>query len=144
MWTLRSKIHCIGTVFENIMKCGLKEGISIDADFGPIGYVLWWCGSKSWEVCTFFQICSDHAVEKAIKFCKISNLGLSYVVAIKFTLDISKKFWAVSDIWTLLYKIFFQNEKRIPSFSLKLLKVCLRLVDPTFSMKQPMVWSLST
>ena len=40
----------------------LKGGISIDADSGPIGYVLWCCGSRSWEVLTFFQIGSGHTV----------------------------------------------------------------------------------
>ena len=35
---------------------GLKGGISIDADSGPFGYVLWCCGSRSWEVFTFFRL----------------------------------------------------------------------------------------
>ena len=43
-------------VFENFIKWGLKGGVSIDADSGPLEYVLWCCGSRSWEVFTFFQI----------------------------------------------------------------------------------------
>ena len=37
------------------MKWGLKEGNSIDADSKPLGYVLWCCGSKSWEVFNSFS-----------------------------------------------------------------------------------------
>ena len=44
------------------MKWGLKEGISIDADSGPLGYVLWCCGSRSREEHTFIQIGSGHTV----------------------------------------------------------------------------------
>ena len=32
-------------VFENFMKWGLKVGISIDADSGPLRHALWCCGS---------------------------------------------------------------------------------------------------
>ena len=49
-------------IFEIFMKRGLKEGISIDADSGPLGYVLWCCGSRSWEVFTFYQIGFGHTV----------------------------------------------------------------------------------
>ena len=41
---------------------GQEGGISIDADSGLLGYVLWCCGSRSWEVFTLFQIGSDHTV----------------------------------------------------------------------------------
>ena len=62
MWTLWNKIYLIKTVFENFIKWGLKGGILIDADSAPLGYVLWCCGSRSWEVFTFFQIGSGHTV----------------------------------------------------------------------------------
>ena len=39
----------------------LIEGNSIDADSGPLGYVLWWCGSRSWEECIVF-------LEDSVKF----------------------------------------------------------------------------
>ena len=48
--------------FLNFMKLDLKGWISIDADSGPLGYVLWCCGSRSWEVFTFFQIGSVAAL----------------------------------------------------------------------------------
>ena len=35
-------------VFENFMKWGMKGGISIDADSGPLGYEFPCCGSRSW------------------------------------------------------------------------------------------------
>ena len=35
---------------------GLKGGISIDADSGPHGYVLWCCGSRSQDFFTFIQV----------------------------------------------------------------------------------------
>ena len=38
------------------MKWGLKGGISIDTDSGLLGYVLWCCSSRSWEVFTFFRL----------------------------------------------------------------------------------------
>ena len=44
------------------MKWGLKGGISIDTDSGPLWYVLWCCGSRIWEAFTFFQIGSGHTV----------------------------------------------------------------------------------
>ena len=44
------------------MKWGLKGVISVDADSGPLGYVLWCCGSKSCEVFIYFQIGSGNTV----------------------------------------------------------------------------------
>ena len=41
---------------------GLKGGISIDADSGPLGYVLWCCGGRSQDFFTFIQIGSGHTV----------------------------------------------------------------------------------
>ena len=55
-------------MFHNVhlVNLGLKGGISIDADSGSLGYVFWCCGSRSWEVPTFFQNGSGHAVLKYI------------------------------------------------------------------------------
>ena len=50
------------TVFENFMKWGLKGGISIDTDSGPLGYVLWCCGSRSQDFFTFIQIGPGHTM----------------------------------------------------------------------------------
>ena len=50
------------TIFENFMKWCLKGGISIDTDSGPLGYVLWFCGSRSQDFFTFIQIGSGHTV----------------------------------------------------------------------------------
>ena len=36
---VKQDLHNKKTVFENSMKQGLKEGISIDADSGPLRYV---------------------------------------------------------------------------------------------------------
>ena len=41
---------------------GLKEGISIDEDSGPLGYVLWCCGGICHQPDTFIQVGSGHAV----------------------------------------------------------------------------------
>ena len=38
------------------MKWGLKGGISIDTNSGPLGYVIWYCGSRSQDFFTFIQI----------------------------------------------------------------------------------------
>ena len=62
MWELWSKIYFIKTVFENFMKWGLKGGISIDANYGPLRYVLWPCGSICHQLFTFIQIYSGHTV----------------------------------------------------------------------------------
>ena len=40
----------------------MKGGISIDADSGPLGYVLWCCAGRSQDFLTFVQICSGHTV----------------------------------------------------------------------------------
>ena len=45
---------------------GLKGGISIDADSGPLGYVLWYYGSGSQDFFTFIQISSGHTVAALI------------------------------------------------------------------------------
>ena len=45
-----------------IMEWGLKGGISIDADSGPPGYVLWCCGGICQENFTFIHIGSGHTV----------------------------------------------------------------------------------
>ena len=62
MWVLWSKIYFIKTVFENFMKWGLKGGISIDADSGPLRYVLWCWGNICHQLFTFMQIYSGHTV----------------------------------------------------------------------------------
>ena len=41
---------------------GLKGGISIDADSGPLRYVLWCCGGICHQPDTFIQIGSGHTV----------------------------------------------------------------------------------
>ena len=56
MWTLWNKIYLIKTVFKNSIKWGLKGGISIDTDSGPVGYVLWCCGSKSQDFLLLFRL----------------------------------------------------------------------------------------
>ena len=38
----------------------------IDADSGPLWYVLWCCGSRNWEVFIFFQIGSGHTVTELV------------------------------------------------------------------------------
>ena len=50
------------TVFGNFMKWGMKGGISIDINSRPLGYVLWFCGSRSQAFFTFIQIGSGHTV----------------------------------------------------------------------------------
>ena len=42
------------TIFQNFMKWGLKGGISINTDSGPLGYVLWCCGSRSSRLFYFY------------------------------------------------------------------------------------------
>ena len=59
MW---NKIYLKKTFFEKFMKRGLKGGISIDADYGHLGYALWCCGSRSQDFLTFIQIGSGHTV----------------------------------------------------------------------------------
>ena len=46
------------------MKSGLKEGISIDTDSGPLGYVLLYCGH---DFFTFIPIGSAHTVLERFK-----------------------------------------------------------------------------
>ena len=47
---------------------GLKGGISIDADSGPLGYVLWCCGSRSKDFFTFIQKITIMQCEKKTSF----------------------------------------------------------------------------
>ena len=62
MWVLWNKIYFIKTVFENFTQLGLKELISNDADFGPLMYVLWCCGSICHQLFNFIQIYSVYTV----------------------------------------------------------------------------------
>ena len=39
--------------------------------------------------------------EKATKFCEISIVDLSYVVPVKFMVEISQNLWPSQNIWTL-------------------------------------------
>ena len=43
-------------------KFGSERGISIDADSGPLRYVLWCCGGICHQLLTFFKIGSGHTV----------------------------------------------------------------------------------
>ena len=61
MWPVKQDL-IIKTVLEYFMKLGLKEGISIDADSGPHGYVLW-CSAQVVEVFPFFQIGYGHTAD---------------------------------------------------------------------------------
>ena len=71
---------------------GLKGGISIDADSGPLGYVLWCCGSRSLEVFTFIQIGSGHTVgmchKPALKRQKICWLNLITFLRVRSTIHV--------------------------------------------------------
>ena len=60
------------------MKWSLKGGISIDADSGPLGCVLWCCGSICHQFFTFIHIGSGHtvkAINKKIDFLDGSEIG---------------------------------------------------------------------
>ena len=58
MWTLWNKLYFIENSFWKLYEVRSE----IDADSGPLGYVLWCCGSRSWEELTFIQIGSGHTV----------------------------------------------------------------------------------
>ena len=60
--------------FWNLMKWGLKEGISIDADSGPPRYVLWCCGGICHQLLTFFQIGCSHTVGNLPKPWAFKNI----------------------------------------------------------------------
>ena len=47
---------------KNFLKWGLKRRISIDADSGPLRYVLWCCGNRSQEEFSFIQFSSGNTV----------------------------------------------------------------------------------
>ena len=63
------------------MKWGQQGGISIDADSGPLGYVLWCCGGRSQDFLTFVQICTGHTVsEEEIQLIQLL-LGISRLMS---------------------------------------------------------------
>ena len=70
---------------------GLKGGISIDADSGPLGYVLWCCGSESWDFFTFIQICSSRTVWQISAendFRIFTNLSFNQIILRKKTITV--------------------------------------------------------
>ena len=57
-----NNIYFIKNSFWNFHVWGLKGWISIDADSGPLRYILWCCGSRHQEEFTFIQIGLSHTV----------------------------------------------------------------------------------
>ena len=72
------------------MKWGLKGGISIDADSGPLRHVLWCCGSICHQLLTFIQICYGHTV-------------VYYVCKILFRLYLALLCFLIWTHWTSIY-----------------------------------------
>ena len=70
------------------MKWGLKGGISIDTNFGPLGYVLWYCGSRSQDFFTFIQIGSGHTVRTDITTYTYTFNDLLICVLLSFAVKI--------------------------------------------------------
>ena len=95
---------------------GLKGRISIDADSGPLGYVLWYCGSRSHDFFTFIQIGSGH------KYCNV-NLSKTLISCIFSQLQFFSKTQdtmrrngrMVSQIWqdTKKLQIKYANEGNV-------------------------------
>ena len=111
MWTLWNKITSQKIAFENFMKWGLKGGISIYADSGPPGYVLWCCIRICHQLLTFIQIGSGHTVNQ-ILICtnkesskSTQNSGLKYVQIVQpnYLSYVAGKF----DYFILLTKLVF-------------------------------------
>ena len=76
MWTLWSKIYFIKNGFWKFYEVLSERGIFINTDSWPLGYVLWFCGSKSQDFFTFIQIGSGytvHAQSMAIRVLEFSN-----------------------------------------------------------------------
>ena len=55
---------------------GPKGDISIDVDIGPLGYVLWCCGSRIQDLFTFIQIDSGHIVNDDMSYFKNDDFPL--------------------------------------------------------------------
>ena len=92
------------------MNLGLKGGISIDADFGPLGYVLWNCGSRSWEVFTFF---SDWFWPYCVKGSLICCLWLLKCMFPKNELELCSVNWTFLIIQNSNNLSIFQFETKI-------------------------------
>ena len=61
MWVLWSKFYFIRNSFWIVYDVRSERGISIDADSGPLRYVLWCCDDICHQPFTFIQIGSGHA-----------------------------------------------------------------------------------
>ena len=55
-WVLWCKIYFIRNIFWKFYEVRSKMGVSIDANSGPLRYVLWYCGSICHQLYTFIQI----------------------------------------------------------------------------------------
>ena len=89
------------------MKWGLKGGISIDADSGPLRYVLWCCGSICHQLFTFIQIYSGHTVWYLnCLWDQIIQQSLIWII-------MKKKFYSTSTImWFLgIYDVGIKDAK---------------------------------
>ena len=67
-----------------------ERGISINADSGPLRYLLWCCGSRSQEECTFIQIGSSHTVPNQLYFCALVYLNETLLTALIFVFKLTK------------------------------------------------------
>ena len=61
------------------MKWGLKGCVSINADSGPLRYVLWCCSSICHQLFTFIQIYSGHTVISDIKSNLLQQICSRYL-----------------------------------------------------------------
>ena len=92
---------------------GLKGGISIDADSGPLGYVLWCCGSRSQDFFTFIQISSGHTVcpiyweNGSVKIC---TLQASSKIQ-EFKLNLFSLYTYLPNKYIIAYLVFIEHTK---------------------------------
>ena len=107
---------------------GLKGRISIDAESGPLGNVLWCCGSRNWEVFTFFRLALAILWwESAVGHYPINNylavnIGRPNYVQIsnvRLKLDYLKSWFYILNICNNLFELLYEFLKC--GFSLSLL-----------------------
>ena len=127
MWLLWSKSYFIRNSIWIFFKWGLKVGISIDADSGPLRYLLWSCSSICYQPFTFIQVISGHTVDLPL------NMRLRYLYLLKKnllyqTVPLNQNiFLKICTAWKVKFAIR-KNKKGIRKKNLTISKSCAEIL----------------
>ena len=99
-------------IFKNCFlwsKFGSERGISIDADSGSLGYVLWCCGSKRQDFFSdwLWPYCVPFRFDRELHSCDSRNSFVAVIVVFWPQFCIGMTFFHVTSTFTSLFSLDF-------------------------------------